>query len=96
MVETEGMVRRVVMMLFALGVGGCTTITYDKDPDGGGYTLVVPSDVFASRPMLWQYAAEKSGELCQFGWKLVSADNSSSEVRWKIRCLPRPPDLAGN
>ncbi|MGD0191246.1 MAG: hypothetical protein ABSD74_10940 [Rhizomicrobium sp.] len=85
--------RRLAVLLCTMCLGGCTTVTYDRDPDGAGYTLTVPSDVFASRPMLWQYAAEKSGELCQFGWKLVSADNSSSDVKWKIRCLARPAGL---
>lgn len=62
--------------------------------DGGGYTLTLPADVFASRPMLWHYAAEKSGELCPFGWKLAAADNLSSDLHWKIRCLSKPSDVS--
>lgn len=85
--------RRLAIILSVLGVGACTSIGVEKDMDGGGYTLTIPSDVFASRPMLWNYAARKSGDLCPYGWKLVSASNMDSDVHWKIRCLPRSSDV---
>jgi hypothetical protein len=82
--------RRLATVLAALSLGACTSVVADKDADGGGYALTVPSDVFASRPMLWKYAAEKSGDLCPFGWTLAGADNDSADVHWKIRCMARP------
>lgn len=85
--------RRLAIVVFAAGLSSCTSVNVEKDADGMGYTMIVPSDVFASRPMLWKYAAQKSGELCPYGWKLASAANMDSDVHWRIRCLPRPEDV---
>lgn len=82
--------RVVVPALSALCLCACTNVDVLRDADGGGYTLTVPTDVFASRPMLWRYAAEKSGKLCPYGWKLVSADDYASDVYWRVRCTAKP------
>jgi hypothetical protein len=93
--ERESIVMRwLTMALLTLGLGACTTVGIEKDADGQGYALLVPSDVFASHASLSRYAAEKSGDLCPSGWTLVSEDSSSPDVHWRIRCLQRPAGIA--
>ena len=79
--------RRLAVLLLAMGVAGCADTVVERDRDGNGYTLSLAADVIYTRPMLWRQAADESAELCPNGYKLVDAEDMPSDVAWRIRCL---------
>ena len=78
---------RIVLLLPAFAVWGCTGADVVSDPGSGAATIIVlPTDVIESRATVWQDAAETANGVCPAGWTLRSAMDLPSDVMWEINC----------